>query len=283
MLRIRHILLPYDFSDRCDATAPCAADLARRFDARLTMLTVVPPVWHNSPEPKLAVAWFDSQRLQAILNEALREDFDGLKVERVCQQGDPAATILDYAHSKRADVIMMPTHGYGPFRSLLLGSVTAKVLHDARCPVWTAAHSEELPEEAEDPNSVLCAVDGSPKSVALIRWAADWAEATDADLRLVHAVHMVTDMPRLKSEQALQEQARQDAKAAVEKHLQESGVEAPLSVINGSVGEVVHDEAARMRAGIVVIGRGVLHGTLGRLRTHAYSIIRQSPCPVLSV
>ena len=37
---------------------------------------------------------------------------------------------------------MMPTHGYGKFRSLLLGSVTAKALHDAKCAVWTAAHSE---------------------------------------------------------------------------------------------------------------------------------------------
>jgi hypothetical protein len=34
---------------------------------------------------------------------------------------------------------------------------------------------------------------------------------------------------------------------------------------------------------LAVIGRGALQGTLGRLRTHAYGIIRQSPCPVLSM
>jgi hypothetical protein len=39
----------------------------------------------------------------------------------------------------------------------------------------------------------------------------------------------------------------------------------------------------RHGADLVVIGRGVLNGTLGRLRTHAYGIIRQSPSPVLSV
>jgi len=34
---------------------------------------------------------------------------------------------------------------------------------------------------------------------------------------------------------------------------------------------------------LIVIGRGVLQGTLGRLRTHAYGIIRNAPCPVISV
>jgi hypothetical protein len=32
-----------------------------------------------------------------------------------------------------------------------------------------------------------------------------------------------------------------------------------------------------------VIGRGKLHETLGRLRTNSYAIIRQSPCPVISI
>jgi hypothetical protein len=41
-----------------------------------------------------------------------------------------------------ADLIMMPTYGMGSFRRHLIGSVTAKVLHDVACPVWTAAHVE---------------------------------------------------------------------------------------------------------------------------------------------
>jgi len=287
MLRIKHILLPYDFSARCDATAPLVAAMGRQFGARITLLSAVPPVWQNSPsEPKAVAALFDPQKLQAALDQALREELDGLKVERVWQKGDPAAIITDFAHSKRVDLIMMPTHGFGPFRSLLLGSVTAKVLHDARCPVWTAAHTEELPldpEETDGVRTVLCAVDGTPKAVPVMKWAADWAETTGAPLRLVHAVHPVTDMPMFKSERALEEENRRDAETSVEKHRQEAGVDAVASVNNGLVAEVVHEEALRHRAGVVVIGRGVLHGTLGRLRTHSYGIIRQSPCPVLSI
>jgi nucleotide-binding universal stress UspA family protein len=287
MLRIRHILLPYDFSERGDATAPFVAEMARLFDARVTVLSVVPPAWQNAPsEPKAAAVLFDPQRHQAALDQALRAPLDGLKAERISQNGDPAAIITDFAHSRRADLIMMPTHGFGPFRSLLLGSVTAKVLHDARCPVWTAAHAGQTPEQPQEnggARAVLCAVDGTSKTVPLMKWAADWAEATGAELRFLHAVHSVTDFPMLKSERALQEQAREAAEAVVEKQKKEAGVDGAIQVTVGDVANVVRDEAVRCGAGLVLIGRGVLHGTLGRLRTHAYGIIRESPCPVLSV
>ena len=41
--------------------------------------------------------------------------------------------------------------------------------------------------------------------------------------------------------------------------------------------------AARIQAGVLVIARGSAAGGFGRLRTNAYAIIRQSPCPVVSV
>ena len=48
---------------------------------------------------------------------------------------NPPIRIVSYAREHTIDLIMMPTHGYGPFRSLLIGSVTAKVLHDIELPV----------------------------------------------------------------------------------------------------------------------------------------------------
>jgi hypothetical protein len=46
---------------------------------------------------------------------------------------------------------------------------------------------------------------------------------------------------------------------------------------------VVHQAALGHSADIVVIGRGVIQKPLGRLRTGAYEIIREAPCPVISV
>jgi len=46
---------------------------------------------------------------------------------------------------------------------------------------------------------------------------------------------------------------------------------------------VVCRTAERVQADLLVIGRGSAAGIFGRLRTNAYAIIRQSPCPVVSV
>jgi nucleotide-binding universal stress UspA family protein len=53
-----------------------------------------------------------------------------------------------------------------------------------------------------------------------------------------------------------------------------------------AVGEIVNtvvEEASREQADLVIIGRGAISESFGRLRTHAFGIVQRSPCPVLSV
>jgi nucleotide-binding universal stress UspA family protein len=52
---------------------------------------------------------------------------------------------------------------------------------------------------------------------------------------------------------------------------------------SNGIPQAVSCAASQLEADLVVIGRAASHGVLGRLRTNAYSIIRQSPCPVVSV
>ena len=59
------------------------------------------------------------------------------RIERVSAQGAATSHIANWAAEPDLDLIVMGTHGYGALRSLLLGSVTMKVLHDVSCPVWT--------------------------------------------------------------------------------------------------------------------------------------------------
>src|ERR1700688_4681003 len=92
---------------------------------------------------------------------------------------------------------MMPTHGYGPFRALLLGSVTAKVLHDAHCPVWTGVHAEMMMAHSPDRcKRGLCALDTEvdtrvgPDGNAghILQWASEFASGQHMELIVVHAV-----------------------------------------------------------------------------------------------
>jgi nucleotide-binding universal stress UspA family protein len=46
---------------------------------------------------------------------------------------------------------------------------------------------------------------------------------------------------------------------------------------------VICSQARHLNAGLLIIGRSPSHGGLGRLRCHAYTIIREAPCPVVSV
>ena len=69
----------------------------------------------------------------------------------------------------------------------------------------------------------------------------------------------------------------------VERFEQRAGVQADVLLEAGEASKVVCDVAGRIAADVLVIGPGSAAGGFGRLRTHAYAMIRQSPCPVVSV
>jgi len=288
MLSIKHILFPLDFSARCCAAVPYVEAMAVRFGAKITLISVAQPYFYTGMGDPGGPVMIDTDEVQRELAERLDstlvKEFAHLPVDRVAELGDPAQTIVSFAKTNQVDLIMMPTHGYGPFRNLLLGSVTAKVLHDAECPVWTAAHMEDPPaREHVGMRSVLCAVDGTPKSVQLIRYASCMAADCGATLRLAHVIPGIESWPGRQSDRDFEEDMRLQARKTVEELQTTAGVEAPLCVAVGNIAEGIREEARRHGADLIVIGRGVLHETLGRLRTHAYGIIRHSPCPVLSV
>jgi nucleotide-binding universal stress UspA family protein len=126
-------------------------------------------------------------------------------------------------------------------------------------------------------------VDGTPKTRELMLWALEFSQKLGATLRLVHVVPPISDWLALPTERELQEQVRDQARANIASLQQSAGIELPLRVAVGRIAETVTEEARQEEAGLVIIGRGSLQSPLGRLRTHAYTIIRQSPCPVLSV
>ena len=174
----KKILFPVDFSQRSAAIAPMVADFAHRFHAALTLLHVLP---ENAE---------DEQRIEAQedLNVFADSHFQGMSVCRGLVQGDPGKEIIAFAHEHKIDLIMMPTHGYGPFRRLLLGSVALQVLRDAWCPVWTDAHTEgPLSHQNAKFRNVLCAVDLSQRSHPALHWANQFAAETQARLTIVHA------------------------------------------------------------------------------------------------
>ena len=60
-------------------------------------------------------------------------------------------------------------------------------------------------------------------------------------------------------------------------------IAAEMGAEGGNIALAVRNLALRKRSDLVVIGRGAIRSGLGRLFAHSYDIIRESPCPVLSV
>lgn len=289
MISFERILFPVDLSEECKQTAPFVKAMAKRFHAEVAMLHVIefPASWYGPPE---GVSWetlSDADRLRdrrrEEFQEYLTDAFDGVTVRREIVEGDPASQISCYAKTKKTGLIMMPTHGFGAFRRLLLGSVTAKVLHDANCPVWTGVHAKGMvAHDAERCRRILCAVDTGPRDVHVVRWAMDFAAQFGAELRVIHAIAGGAGNSDLDT--PFREFLFRVAGEDMDKLLEDANAAGKAEVVlaGGKADRVVHGAAVEREADLVVIRRGADHA-LGRLRSNAYAIIRESPCPVISV
>jgi nucleotide-binding universal stress UspA family protein len=207
-------------------------------------------------------------------------EFPKVEISGVVEIGDPASIIIDYANDNEIDLICLPTHGYGTFRRALLGSVTAKVLHDAGVPVWTSAHAPEQSHRAHpQPRHVLAAIDPDKHARETLDAAMAVASDSGASLDIVTAVPEGM-MPPGAGDAEL-ETLLIDGTGEVLAQLQaEAGSEAGTVIEIGSPPKVVRGAALRKRADLVVVGRGSSHRLL---HDDNYAIIREAPCPVLSV
>jgi nucleotide-binding universal stress UspA family protein len=192
-----------------------------------------------------------------------------------------ASTIVDYAQSENVDLTAMPTHGHGRFRRFLLGSVTAKVLHDARCPVLTGAHLA-TPASADGKifHRVLCSIGLQPHSKNTIAYAARLACDSEAKLGVVHAMEIRDARLALNFGADWEADLVEAGKAQLHELMQEAGTTGDVYVKLGTPMEVICHLAKSVECDLMVVGRSAEHGAL---HGDAYDLIRESPCPVISV
>ena len=294
MLTFGRLLFPVDFSECCTQASPYVAGIARKFNSHVTLLhafDAYDAFGYGAASGTIAYGVSeDSIRHQreSALAQFGDHVFEGLNVTRVFDFGDPAEMVTRYAREHQVGLIAMPTHGRGTFRSLLLGSVTSKVLHDAACPIWTTAHSETLAvASAEHMRTLLCAIDLYSETVRVIRAASEMAVTYGAVVRLVHAIGVPEAKAGSNMDESLKRFLFDTASEQIAAIQLEAGTHYEVCLRAGSISTVVAETAMKCHADLVIIGRSrpqqFLGRLLGRLRTNVGPIIRQSPCPVLSV
>lgn len=289
MITPKMIVLPVDFSERAGRTAAHARIIARQYDATIVAVHVMRPFQlaaEGVDVPSVAVLdWYNEQKphLESQLKHFARVHLKDCKVKTIFRDGEPSAEILSVAREENADLIMLATHGYGAFRRFLLGSVAAKVLNDSPIPVLTGTHVEAPAGESEDIKCIVVAVELDDRAGKLIAAGHSVAKEFGAELHVVHAspddgagaAQYMDPTWRIGVAHALG--------TRLEETVAEAAATAKVHVIPGEAAKVIRQVAEEVGANLVILGRHLDKSLFGRLRTHSYAIVRESPCPVLSL
>jgi nucleotide-binding universal stress UspA family protein len=285
MRNIREILCPIDFSECSRHALQEAVAVARHQGAAITALHVVTPVISmipaEAPFPtafEAAAETLDRHRREAVA--FVRDTCAWPDLEAIAVEGHVVDEIVRSARDLPADLLVMGTHGRSGFSRLMLGSVTERTLRKAPCPVLTVpprfTTSSRIGRQPF--GRVLCALDLSLASRALIDAAALLTQGGGTELTVLHVVEPVPAFEVVTMGGAggeLDERARDTARrrlAAIAGSAPGAAADGEI-VTTGTPYREILRVADEHRCDLIVLGVGAT----------ADHVIREATCPVLSV
>ena len=297
MIEFTHILCPVDFSESSTRSLAHAAALARWYEARLTVLHVVPtfdpvqvrtelgaPVQIVDPVPREEVV----REMRLLLDRA------GFAADAhlVAEAGDASTTIVDQALTTRADLIVIGTHGRRGFKRLLLGSVTETVLHEAPCPVLTVSpHAAASTSDVVTFKRILCPVDFSPSALQALGFALDLARQAGGLVTLLHVIEWLSEdepptsahfnLPEFHNHMVNDAQQRLRSLVADESR---AWCEIDDMIVSGRAHREILRAARARSADLIVMGAQGRGGVgLVLFGSTTQQVVRSAACPVLTV
>ncbi len=148
MAEIKKIICSIDLADPLSAVAEYASLLAKRAGADVTVSYVVPSLSHfpgfQQVVPDRVENFIDKvvESAKQSMDTFITEHFPGMDVKNEIAVGNIAEEILALADREQADLIVMGTRGRKGLNAVLFGSVAAKIVKKANCPVMTIHPSE---------------------------------------------------------------------------------------------------------------------------------------------
>jgi universal stress protein A len=155
-LPVKRILCPTDFSEPACRALKAAAEIAAAAKAELLLVHIVAPIPAlDSPSggPAFDLAGYQDELVrsaQRALDERRRRRVpESVTSRAMVTIGDAAHEVTRIANEEAVDLIVIATHGRTGWRERLFGSVAAKVVRLAHCPVLTIPSA---PEARHAPN-----------------------------------------------------------------------------------------------------------------------------------
>jgi nucleotide-binding universal stress UspA family protein len=286
-IQFKSILFATDFSPAATIALPFAAELARRYGAKLWALHVRPPAVNPMTPP---VSWIGLEEAAKTEDEQHRKDlvnaFTGIHPEIIIKEGDLWSNLAAVLEEDDIDLIVMGTRGRSGARKFVLGSTAEEILRQVSCPVLTvgpnASASAKHPGEI---SRILFATDFSQGSNTAAPYAVSLAQECQAYLTLLHVIEEPKAGELVRAEELLSSSAR------LMRNLMPA--EAELSCVpeyvveQGVAADKILEVASRCRAELIVLGIRQPSGLPGAA-THlpiaiAHKVVSHAECPVLTV
>jgi nucleotide-binding universal stress UspA family protein len=301
MYPFRNILFPTDFTTHARAALKYAAAFARSGGGRVVLFSVQSA---KVPENLLTLPdrIFEEQenrwllQLRSEVRELLADPlFEGLEVEPVIVEGEPAAAIARAVRAYDIDLVTVVTHGRKGLSRALWGSTAEEIIAEAPCPVLTIRPPQHDFVEHRGSHSeirlnrVLLATNFRPSSVAATTVATQLASRSGAEL---HAVYVIGDF--IEQISVMFPEGGLGALSRLRGYVQErmaaltrdDCVRAVTHIAEGRPYEEIVRLAAKTDADLIVIGTNVhtsLFGGTPVLGSEIERVVRNAPCPVLCV
>jgi nucleotide-binding universal stress UspA family protein len=290
-IQLQNILFLTDFSPAANAAIPYAAEVAKRFGAKVFALHMRTPVINPMTEPATWAGLEEAAEAEATnQRETLRKSFAGLDPQVLIEEGDLYAKVLEVVEKNKIDLIVLGTRGRSGVAKFFLGSVAEEIFRQAPCPVFTVGpFTPGGALRASLGNGtikeIVYATDFSPESVSAAAHAISLAQEFQAHLTLMHVIANVAPGDLLLPGELVN---------ATEQHLRnlvpaeaELWCEPRFVVEQGSPAEKILEVARHRDAGLIVLGVHKPSGFPGA-STHlsvatAHKVVSHAPCPVLTV
>ena len=293
-LEIRLILCPVDFSEFSQRAYQHALSLAEHYQAKLVVQHVV-ELWRH-PSASFAASGGLYEEFRQVLRETGEDHLqqfvknhahDKIQPELVVHEGSAPDSILSFAQTQKADLIVMGTHGRRGFDHLMLGSVTDRVMRKATCPVLVVRNPpHDSMAAGKEGHSVhhlsriLSCADFSTYSERALNYALSGTAEYDAELTMLHVLEEAPGLAR--KEETLAEAAEQLDKLIPPDLRKTTKIKTAVRV--GKPYREIIQFAIEAQTDLVTMGaRG--RGALDRavFGSTTYRVMQLGSCPVLTV
>lgn len=294
-LLINRILIATDFSECARRAVEYGVCVARAWAAHVDLLYVVEVLRGLEFDASFADPLLEVRRKEAarlLDDQATRVKREGLDVDRHLREGIPSEQIVQAALEQQADLAVVGTHGRTGLDHIMLGSTAERVIKQSPCPVLTVRvariHGQKDVDAPPCIQHLLVPVDFSSPSLDALEYAIQVVDRFGARLTVLHVLEPIyydLELGLGRIEQEAQKRTHWEAQLdGLAQVVKERGLAAGSVVLGGIPSESIGTYARAQGCDLIVMGTHGRRG-LSRLRygSVAESVLRQAPCPVLTV